>query len=415
MKTGNNDLKTKPLVSVVVPTYQHAAFIGECLDSILMQQTNFPIEILIGEDDSTDGTREICQAYAKAHPDSIKLFLRERKDVIYINGKPTGRSNLKRLIAEAGGRYIALCEGDDYWVDPLKLQKQVDILERDESVSLVFHNVWVRHDESRYDHFLNYGLVGDRFSALEVFSREWFVGTASICVRSGPLKKALEGFDFAMTADMVMQFHAALEGDFLFVDEVACIYRRSSGGLSAAYWSTTGRQDELAKQQFEVFRPNQVWMLLRVRSKAADSQLRAVINKRIRSVVESVMQYRVGCHPQNTLITIEDLVSHIRNCLLSGSPADEVDSTFTINSEMGGLIQEAAVLIWGLQAKTNLRSVSASGQPIACIGLCLRMITKRQYARSELIKWAVLSIPWYIQGLWRGKLEQPISRGTADQ
>lgn len=392
-----------PLVSVIVPTYQHVSYIKECMDGILMQRTNFRFEVLVGEDESADGTREICQAYAEAHPERIRLFLRERKDVLYINGKPTGRSNLKRLIESARGRYIALCEGDDYWVDPLKLQKQVDILERDATVSLVFHNLLVKHDASRYDHFLNYGLIGDRFSALEIYSREWFVGTASICARSEPLKGALEGFDFSLSGDMVMQLHAALVGDFLFVDEIAGVYRRSSGGLSAAYWSTTGREIELAKQQFEVFRPNQVWLFHRMKLKITDDRLRAVINERIVSLARLVMKYRVRSLPQDALITIEDLVGHFRKCLLSASPSDELDPERTVDSEMRGLMSEAAASIWGLQAEANLRLVSSSGRPFACIGLCLKMFTRRQYARGELIKWAAHCIPWYLLGLWRGK------------
>lgn len=404
-----------PMVSVVVVTYQHAAYIEECLNGILMQRTDFPIEILIGEDESTDGTREICQQYATDHPDRIRLFERSRKDVIRIMGKETGRSNFKGLIAESRGRYIAVCEGDDYWIDPLKLQKQVDILERDASVSLVFHNVWIKHGESRYDRFLNFGLVGDRFSASEILSREWFIGTASICARSRPLKRALEGFDFSLSGDMVLQFHAALEGDFVFLDEVASIYRRNSGGLSEAYWSTTGQQNELAKRQFEVFRPNQVWLLHRFRLKVADGHLRDVINKRMWMVARMVMEYRVRCHPQDALITIEDLVGHLRKCLLSSSPPDEQDPELTVDSEMGGLIREAAVLVWGQQVETNLRSVSASGRPIACIGLCLRMFTRRQYARRELSKWAALCIPWYLQGLWGGRMSKPIRGHTADR
>ncbi|MBK6946133.1 MAG: glycosyltransferase [Flavobacteriales bacterium] len=69
-------------------TYQHAAFIEQGLESLLSQKTNFKVEILVGEDDSTDGTREICQRIAKNNPDRVRLVLRERKDVMYIGGKP---------------------------------------------------------------------------------------------------------------------------------------------------------------------------------------------------------------------------------------------------------------------------------------------------------------------------------------
>jgi glycosyltransferase involved in cell wall biosynthesis len=84
----------KQIISVCVQTYQHVNFIRECLDSILMQETNFPFEILLGEDASTDGTREICIDYAEKYPDKIRLFLHHRENNIAINGSPTGRFNI---------------------------------------------------------------------------------------------------------------------------------------------------------------------------------------------------------------------------------------------------------------------------------------------------------------------------------
>src|SRR5690606_37807476 len=123
------DSEIKPLVSVCVQTYNQEHYIKQCLEGILMQQTTFPFEIILGEDESNDGTREICKQYAAQYPDKIKLFLRSRKDVIYINGNPTGRFNFIENLKACSGKYIALCEGDDYWTDPLKLQKQVDFLE----------------------------------------------------------------------------------------------------------------------------------------------------------------------------------------------------------------------------------------------------------------------------------------------
>ena len=96
---------------MLVTTYQHAAYIAACLDGVLAQRTDFAVEVLVGEDESTDGTRAICQRYAERHPDRIRLFLRERKDVMHIGGRATGRANLLHLLGEARGTFIALCEG----------------------------------------------------------------------------------------------------------------------------------------------------------------------------------------------------------------------------------------------------------------------------------------------------------------
>lgn len=134
-----NHVSYVPLVSISVVTYQHKNYIRDCLDGILMQKTDFPFEILLGEDASTDGTREICIKYAEQHPDIIRLFLHDRVNNIIINGSPTGRFNFLYNLYSLRGKYIALCEGDDYWTDPLKLQKQIDFLERNKKFSLCSH------------------------------------------------------------------------------------------------------------------------------------------------------------------------------------------------------------------------------------------------------------------------------------
>lgn len=131
----------EPLVSVTVATYQHAHFIKECLDGILMQKTDFYFEVILGEDGSTDGTQEICKEYAEKYPDKIRLFIRDRKLSQFINQDgSTSRFNAIWNRMSARGKYIAWCEGDDYWTDPLKLQKQVDFLEAHPDYYAVAHN-----------------------------------------------------------------------------------------------------------------------------------------------------------------------------------------------------------------------------------------------------------------------------------
>ena len=133
-------------LSVIVTTYNHAKYIAQCLDSILRQKTSFPFEIILGEDESTDGTREICKQYTEKHADKIKLFLRSRKDVIFINGKPSGRFNFLQCLKECNGEYIALCEGDDFWTDELKLQKQVDFLDKNQDYEACITNINIVDD-----------------------------------------------------------------------------------------------------------------------------------------------------------------------------------------------------------------------------------------------------------------------------
>lgn len=131
-------LPVKPVVSVCIATHQHASFIKEAIDSVLMQKVDFPYEICIGEDGSTDGTREICLEYARKHPDKIRLFLRDRSNPAR-NGFTVYMFNSAATFDACRGKYIALLDGDDYWLRPDKLQMQVNQLEGDPGLAASCH------------------------------------------------------------------------------------------------------------------------------------------------------------------------------------------------------------------------------------------------------------------------------------
>ena len=133
----------EPMVSVKVSTYQHVDFIEDCLEGILMQETDFPVEILIGEDESDDGTREICKEYAEQYPEQIRLFLHRRENNIAIHGRPTPKFQATYTRFMCRGKYVAMCEGDDYWRDPKKLQKQVEVLEANPEHVLSHHSAQI--------------------------------------------------------------------------------------------------------------------------------------------------------------------------------------------------------------------------------------------------------------------------------
>jgi glycosyltransferase involved in cell wall biosynthesis len=120
----------KPMVSVLTTTFQHVNFIKDCIEGVLSQKTTFPIEYLIGEDFSTDGTREIVFEYAKKYPDIIRVITADYNMHKY-------KGNSRRLKLNARGKYIAICEGDDCWTDLYKLQKQVDFLETHPDYGLI--------------------------------------------------------------------------------------------------------------------------------------------------------------------------------------------------------------------------------------------------------------------------------------
>lgn len=120
---------TQPLVSVKMITYNHALFIAQAIEGVLQQKTTFPFELVIGEDCSTDGTRETVFEYQKKYPDIIRVITSDKNVGMM-------RNSLRALKA-CRGKYLAVCEGDDYWQSPYKLQKQVDYLERHPECGLV--------------------------------------------------------------------------------------------------------------------------------------------------------------------------------------------------------------------------------------------------------------------------------------
>ena len=132
---GDMGNETVPLVSVSVITYNHEKYIRQCLDGILMQNVNFPYEILVHDDASPDGTADIIREYEAKYPDIIKPIYQTENQ--HSQGKAASKFNFDR----ARGKYLAFCEGDDYWTDPGKLQKQVDFLEAHPEYIATVHRV----------------------------------------------------------------------------------------------------------------------------------------------------------------------------------------------------------------------------------------------------------------------------------
>ncbi|GAB2770295.1 glycosyltransferase family 2 protein [Salinimicrobium soli] len=130
-----------PLLSVCIPTFNQVEFITDCLNGVLKQETDFPFEILLGDDGSSDGTREVCISYAERYPEKIRLFLHYRENNIKIESKATSIFNALYNIYSAKGRFIAYCDGDDIWADLSKVQKQVDYLSSHSETVLCYHKV----------------------------------------------------------------------------------------------------------------------------------------------------------------------------------------------------------------------------------------------------------------------------------
>jgi glycosyltransferase involved in cell wall biosynthesis len=149
-KDGETRKMTEPLVSVKMITYNHAPYIARAIEGVLQQKTNFPFELVIGEDCSTDGTREIVFEYQRKHPSLIHVVASEKN--------LGAAANSRQTTEVCRGKYLAFCEGDDFWHDPSKLQKQVDYLEGHPECGLVYssYDEYYPHLDKTIKDFIRY-------------------------------------------------------------------------------------------------------------------------------------------------------------------------------------------------------------------------------------------------------------------
>lgn len=219
-----------PLVSICVPTFQHAPFIATCLDSILMQETDFRYEILIGEDDSKDGTREICIRYAEEYPDKIRLFLRKEEDKIFMFGRKAGRLNHLGLYGSARGEFVCICDGDDLWIDPQKLQKQVKVMRDFPEASFCITNTKI--EDGNVDFPPGIPDKFTVFSPAQLIKIQYLGHISSWMVRnrmSELLKNQIVKKPIPL--DMVLFTFYKLKGLTVFLPEVTSVYRKNPSGV----------------------------------------------------------------------------------------------------------------------------------------------------------------------------------------
>lgn len=220
---------SEPLLSVSCITYNHAPFLRDCLEGILKQRTSFPIEILIHDDASTDGTVEIIREYQQKYPELIlPVFQKENQ---YSKGV---RAMMVRFnIPRARGKYIALCEGDDFWIDPQKLEKQVRFMEENDSFQLVFHNAhYLREGKMTNDFKDKFYWLRDRavFTTKDILQYKWFIPTASMVFRNNMDYPAwmlsLSG------GDLALQYLCSTYGGIKYLDFYGSVYRMHPQSVS---------------------------------------------------------------------------------------------------------------------------------------------------------------------------------------
>ena len=228
----NNVAENDVLVSVIIMAFNHEKYILKSLESVLNQKTNFTFEIILGEDESSDKTREICIGFAKKYPNKIRLILHSRENVIKINGHPTGRFNFMCCLKKANGKYIALCDGDDYWIDPLKLQKQVDFLENNEEYCGCFHKTLTINETDKKPKLFPFREYNKQiFTFKDTISKKALFHTSSFVFRA---EKRVYSDDFMsiQSLDMVLFSTIAKSGNLFLIDDFMSVYRVNANGVT---------------------------------------------------------------------------------------------------------------------------------------------------------------------------------------
>jgi glycosyltransferase involved in cell wall biosynthesis len=226
-----------PLVSVVLRTYGHAEFIAQAIESVLIQRTPFPIELVIGEDCSSDGTREIVRGYAERHPELIRAVLPEQN---------LGHGQiLLRAIEATRGRYLAYLDGDDYWTAPDKLRRQVEYLEASPDCRSCFHDVSLVYDAAGMPSgSVSPGFAEARLGLTDILG-ECFVPAPSMMFHK-EVADSLPAWSFESAwIDWVIHIRAAEMGPLGYIAEPMAAYRVHDGGMFSALDRTSQLEEDL--------------------------------------------------------------------------------------------------------------------------------------------------------------------------
>lgn len=210
------------MASVLLLTYNHRQYIRTAVDSVLAQETDFEWELLISEDCSTDGTREIVREYSERNPERIRLLLSARNQ--------NDNEVLSRGLRAARGKYVALIDGDDFWLSTRKLQLQVERLEADPASTLCFHDVLVVDEHGAPLH-RRFGAGADLAATVSDVITAYGVPTPSVVLRRATFHDLPPSYDALRYGDSPLYAWALERGSAVYIDEPLAAYRMHSAGV----------------------------------------------------------------------------------------------------------------------------------------------------------------------------------------
>lgn len=214
------------MVTIRCLTYSHEPYIRQCLEGFVMQKTNFPFEAIVHDDASTDGTAAIIREYAEKYPDIIKPILETENQYSKHDG------SLRRILdAHTHGKYVAMCEGDDYWTDPYKLQKQVDFLESHPDFVMCSHRYDRYHEEEhRLEKDPDETFDGAVYDLKNLIGGKWLTQTLTVMYRRSALD--LKEYEtYGMSMDIILLYALLKRGNGYCFPDVMGVYRYHNGGV----------------------------------------------------------------------------------------------------------------------------------------------------------------------------------------
>ncbi len=213
---------TIPLVHTRTMTFMHENYIRDCIKGILMQKTTFPVQVLIHEDASTDKTAEIVREYELKYPHLIKAFYQQENS----HTKPDKHQRRAEFSSWRVGKYEALCEGDDYWTDPLKLQKQFNALESHPDCSLCVHDGMKLFPNGKKIPFKVPKNATGYFGVRDILSAPTFAPTASYFFKKEVLGAIPEWKKMSPSGDFLIEMYSQKFGKGYYLKDTMCIYRK---------------------------------------------------------------------------------------------------------------------------------------------------------------------------------------------
>jgi glycosyltransferase involved in cell wall biosynthesis len=214
-------------ISVIITVYNHERYIAQCLESVLKQKGDFQVEVIVGDDCSTDNTQQIIGEFQKRYPKIVSILSTEKNLGI--------TKNLKRCLAACSGEYIAICEGDDYWTDENKLQKQKDFLDIRKDCSMCFSAILLHYEEKDiFVHHHAQSLLQRDAITMEDLIENNCIGNFSCCMyRTDVVRKLPQGiYDLNFnTDDWIFNMACSQFGKIGFIQEKMSVYRIHSGGV----------------------------------------------------------------------------------------------------------------------------------------------------------------------------------------